>query len=196
MLETAFTRIVGCTVPIQLAGIGAIASPELVAAVCEAGGLGQLTIAGISMEDTAARIDRVERVTSRPFGINLVFPYLDLALVRMAASRAPFVDFHWGDPDPDLVDVVHAAGGRISWQVGSVGEAVMAERAGCDFIIAQGTWAGGHLRGRVSLLPLLSGVLNAVSLGDRGRGDDARRAARRGRGLGRAVAQRLCSPGR
>jgi NAD(P)H-dependent flavin oxidoreductase YrpB (nitropropane dioxygenase family) len=63
--------------------------------------------------------------------------------------------------------VVLAVGNPIalaSWQVGSVREAVSGEKAGCDFIIAQGIEAGGHLRGQLSLLPLLAGVLDAVSV--------------------------------
>ena len=40
----------------------------------------------------------------------------------------------------------------------SIDEARAAERAGCDFVIAQGTEAGGHVRGRIGLLPLLGGV--------------------------------------
>ena len=55
-----------------------------------------------------------------------------------------------------------AGGALVSWQVGSLAEAVAAERAGCSFIVAQGTEAGGHVRGTTSLLPLLSQVLDAV----------------------------------
>src|SRR5439155_22205762 len=36
--------------------------------------------------------------------------------------------------------------------------------AGCDFIIAQGIEAGGHIRGRLGLLPLLSELLDRVSV--------------------------------
>ena len=50
----------------------------------------------------------------------------------------------------------------MSWQVGSLAEAAAAERAGCDFIVVQGTEAGGHVRGETSLLPLLSLVLDAA----------------------------------
>src|SRR6266849_6435771 len=38
MLATRFTELVGCSVPIQQAGMGAVAPPELAAAVSEAGG--------------------------------------------------------------------------------------------------------------------------------------------------------------
>ena len=36
--------------------------------------------------------------------------------------------------------------------------------AGGDFIVVQGTEAGGHVRGQVSLLPLLESVLGAVDV--------------------------------
>ncbi len=41
---------------------------------------------------------------------------------------------------------------------------VAAESAGCDLIVAQGTEAGGHVRGGTSLLPLLSEILPAVRI--------------------------------
>ena len=164
MLETAFTRLVGCIVPIQLAGMGRILSPELAAAVSNAGGLGQVTFAGIEVEDARRRLDRLSSLTSRPFGVNLLIPYLDREILEMAASRARVIDFFWGDPDPELVHFVHDAGALASWQVGSTTEAIAAQAAGCDFIIAQGIEAGGHIRGTLGLLPLLSSVLDVVSV--------------------------------
>lgn len=164
MIETAFTRLVGCTVPIQLAGMGSILSPELAAAVSDAGGLGQITFAGTGPDIAEERLGRIRELTSRPFGVNLLIPYLDRAILEMAAPKARVIDFFWGEPDPQLVRYVHEAGALASWQVGSVADALSAQDAGCDFIIAQGTEAGGHIRGQLGLLPLLSEVLDAVSL--------------------------------
>jgi nitronate monooxygenase len=164
MIETDFTRLVGCTVPIQLAGMGAIVSPELAAAVSEAGALGQISFVQTDPGVARQRLDRLEQLTRKPYGVNLVLPYVDPTILVMAARRARVVDFFWGDPDPDLVERVHAEGALASWQIGSVREAISAEKAGCDFISAQGIEAGGHLRGELSLLPLLEGVLDAVSV--------------------------------
>jgi nitronate monooxygenase len=163
MLETAFTRLAGCAVPIQLAGMGSILSPELAAAVSNAGALGQVTLTG-DVDDATRRLDRLSSLTSKPFGVNLLIPYLDRDVLALAALRARVIDFFWGDPDPELVRLVHDAGGLASWQIGSTGEAMAAEAAGCDFIIAQGFEAGGHIRGTLGLLPLLSSVLDAVSV--------------------------------
>jgi NAD(P)H-dependent flavin oxidoreductase YrpB (nitropropane dioxygenase family) len=163
MLETAFTRLAGCAVPIQRAGMGSILSPELAAAVSNAGALGQVTLTG-DVDDATRRLDRLSSLTSKPFGVNLLIPYLDRDVLALAALRARVIDFFWGDPDPELVRLVHDAGGLASWQIGSTGEALAAEAAGCDFIIAQGFEAGGHIRGTLGLLPLLSSVLDAVSV--------------------------------
>ena len=73
------------------------------------------------------------------------------------------VEFFFGEPDADLVERAHGADALAAWQVGSVEEARAAAGAGCDFLVAQGIKAGGHVRGRIGLLPLLDGVLDAVN---------------------------------
>src|SRR5262249_62239636 len=102
------------------------------------------------------------RRTTRPFGVNCLMPFLDPDCVPIAARAARVVEFFYGEPERGLVDEVHAGGALASWQVGSPHEACAAADAGCDFVIAQGTGAGGHVRGRVGLLPLLAQVVEAV----------------------------------
>jgi nitronate monooxygenase len=164
MLRTAFTELVGCQVPIQLAPMGGgVVTPELAIAVTRAGGLGMLQWAGST--PLADRITQLEQAQAGPFGVNFTRYALnadDRAEVELAASRARLVEFFWADPDPALVQVVHAGGALAGWQVGSVAEAKRAADAGCDLIAAQGVEAGGHVRGTVALLPLLAEVLEAV----------------------------------
>ena len=50
------------------------------------------------------------------------------------------------------------------WQIGSAAEAAAAEECGCDYIVAQGTEAGGHVRGSQPLEDVLAAVLDAVEL--------------------------------
>jgi NAD(P)H-dependent flavin oxidoreductase YrpB (nitropropane dioxygenase family) len=144
--------------------MGSVLTPELAAAVSEAGALGQITLAGTTFDVAQQRLERLQSLTSKPFGVNVLIPYLDLQILDFASRRARVVDFFWGDPDPTLVDRAHAGGALVSWQVGSVSEALAAQTAGCDFVIAQGNEAGGHIRGKLGLLPLLSGVLDIVSI--------------------------------
>jgi nitronate monooxygenase len=110
------------------------------------------------LDDLAGRTDGVVGVTFLlPFGA-------DPAAVEAAAAGARLVDFYYGDPDPALVARVHDGGALASWQAGSVAEARAAAGAGCDLVAVQGMEAGGRIRGRVALLPLLAEVLDAVEV--------------------------------
>lgn len=162
-LKTHFTALVGCAAPVQLAAMPGICTPELVAAVADAGGLGMLGAPLTPPRVLAAMLADIAGRTSGVFGVNFLVPFLDdREAVRVAAAHARVVDFFYGDPDSALVELAHAGGALCSWQVGSVEEARAAEAAGCDFLIAQGTEAGGHVRGRLSLFPLLAQVVDAV----------------------------------
>ena len=164
MIETRFTQIVGSTAPIQVASMPGVTTVELVAAVANAGAVGMFGAAMFSAEGLDAELARLARATSGVFGVNFLMPFLDPKCVAIAARRARIVEFFYGEPQRALVDDAHALGALVSWQVGSQGEALAAEAAGCDFVIAQGTEAGGHVRGQTSLLPLLSSVLDTVRI--------------------------------
>jgi nitronate monooxygenase len=64
-----------CAVPVVLAPMaGGPSTPELCAAVSEAGGLGFLAAGYLPAAEVAARISRTRELTSRPFGVNLFVP--------------------------------------------------------------------------------------------------------------------------
>jgi len=162
VIQTSFTRLVGASAPIQLAAMPGICTPDLVAAVSDAGGLGMLGAPMMSASMLEATLEWLSKKTRGVFGVNFLMPFLDPECVPIAARRARVVEFFYGEPDPGLVERARAFGARVSWQVGSLPEALAAERAGCDFVVVQGTEAGGHVRGETSLLPLLSEVLDRV----------------------------------
>jgi NAD(P)H-dependent flavin oxidoreductase YrpB (nitropropane dioxygenase family) len=164
MLNTAMTYLVGCSVPIQQAPMGPVASPGLVRAVAEAGGLGTLTALGRSADELVDVLDGIRKATTGAIGANFITDNMDRECIEAAASRVRVIDFFWSDPDATLVELAHAGGALACWQVGSVSEARAAADAGCDLIVAQGTEAGGHVRGELPLLPLLGAVLDTVSV--------------------------------
>jgi NAD(P)H-dependent flavin oxidoreductase YrpB (nitropropane dioxygenase family) len=84
--------------------------------------------------------------------------------VAEAASASGIVEFSYGDPRSDLVKVVQAQGALAGWQVGSAAEARAAEERGCDYVVAQGIEAGGHVRGREPLEQVLASVRAAVAI--------------------------------
>jgi NAD(P)H-dependent flavin oxidoreductase YrpB (nitropropane dioxygenase family) len=162
VITTSFTKLVGVSAPIQLAAMPGIATPELVAAVADAGGLGMLGAPLMSPAVLERALEQLSKRTRGVFGVNFLMPFLDPECIAVAARRARVVEFFYAEPDAGLVERAHAFGALVSWQVGSLAEAVAAEGAGCDFIVLQGTEAGGHVRGQTSLLPLLSEALDAV----------------------------------
>ena len=74
-LRTALTRHLGIDLPIVQAPMaGGSDTPELVAAVGEAGGIGFMGAAYLSPEQISAFADAVRARSRRPFGINLFAP--------------------------------------------------------------------------------------------------------------------------
>jgi nitronate monooxygenase len=163
--ETAFTRLVGCRAPVQLAVMGGgTGTPELAAAVSRAGGLGMLS--STFPLPVGDQLSWVQARTDRPVGVG--FFAFDVPArteeLELAARRARVVDVFWGDPDAAVVERIHAGGALAFWQVGSLSEALSAAEAGCDAVVAQGVEAGGHVRGTTPLLSLLDQVVPAVGV--------------------------------
>jgi nitronate monooxygenase len=71
-LKTPLCRLLGCDVPVILAGMGGVARSELVAAVTAAGGFGFLGMVRETPDLIRAEIDRVRAAASRDFGVNLI----------------------------------------------------------------------------------------------------------------------------
>ncbi len=151
MGETRFTNLVGCTLPVQLAAMGGVGTTELAAAVAEAGGLGMVP-AGTQPSGGAC-------------GVNFLMPFApSVDEIAAAARQCRVVEFFYADPRADVVAAAHDAGAVAGWQVGSPAEAVAAEKAGCDYVVAQGIEAGGHVRGSQTLDEVLAQVLSSVRI--------------------------------
>jgi nitronate monooxygenase len=148
--------------------MGGVARAELVAAVTVAGGYGFLGMVRETPDFIAQQIDAVRARTDLPFGVNLIPAATDPVLLEAELSicfekRVHSLCFFW-DVRADLVARAKDAGCRVLYQVGSIEDALAAEKAGADAIIAQGFEAGGHVRGTVSSLVLLPQVVRVVSV--------------------------------
>jgi nitronate monooxygenase len=165
VLSTPFTELLGARLPLQQAPMGGVTTPELVAAVAEAGAVGMVPAQMLPADALAGLLDGLAGRTGGVVGVTFLLPFgADPAGVEVAAARSRLVDFFYGDPDPSLVARVHDGGALASWQAGSVAEARAAADAGCDLVAVQGMEGGGRIRGRVALLPLLAEVLDAVEV--------------------------------
>ena len=161
-MRTALTELLGIEAPIVLAPMGGAVTPELAAAVSNAGALGMLPLSWASPEAIEATVSDVASLTDRPFGVNFVLEWDQrerLAAALDAGARA--VSFFWGDPG-ELVETARSAGARVFVTVGSADEAARAVAAGADVIVAQGWEAGGHVWSRVTTLALVPRVVDAA----------------------------------
>jgi nitronate monooxygenase len=162
MLAEIFRRS-GIARPIFQAPIGSIASTELVAAVSNAGAVGNIAATWRSAAQLAATIDRLRGLTDKPFGANFVLGFaIDEPLAAALERHVPIISFFWGDGAPYLARV-KASGALAIQVVGSVAEARAAAGAGFDLLVAQGYDAGGHVRGKLGLMALLPQVVDAVA---------------------------------
>ncbi len=140
--------------------MGGVGTPGLASAVARAGGLGML---GLHSDSLAERLDALGDAT--PVGVNFLVPFLQsFDDVELAARRVRVVEFFFGDPDASLVERVHLGGALAAWQVGSVEEARAAVDAGCDFVVAEGAEAGGHVRGTTPRHRLIGAMRQAVEV--------------------------------
>jgi nitronate monooxygenase len=163
MDHSAVLQRFGISKPIFQAPIGGIASPELAAAVSEAGGVGNVACTWRSSEQLDALLRRMNQLTSRPYGANFVLDFpIDEKLAVALAHQVPIVSFFWGDAGR-YVTQVKAAGALAIQVVGSIADAERAAAAGFDLIVAQGHEAGGHVRGQLSLFALLPQVVDVVA---------------------------------
>ncbi|MDQ3937397.1 MAG: nitronate monooxygenase [Chloroflexota bacterium] len=162
-IATPLCRQLGIEVPIVQAPIGSATTPELVAAVAEAGALGMLALTWVPESELVGRLSRARQLTSRPFALNFVLAFpVEEKLARCLDEGVRIISTAWGDPAA-LAVRIHAAGGLQMHVVGSVDEAKRAVDAGVDVIVAQGWEAGGHVRGVVASMPLIPAVVDAVA---------------------------------
>lgn len=162
-LHTPLCALLGCRLPLVLAGMGGVARAELLSAVTEAGGFGFLGMVREPVSLIRAQVAAVRERTSRPFGVNLIPAATDPQLLRAQVDccielGVPVVGLFW-DVVPDVIARLRDAGILVVHQVGSVADADAAQEAGADALIVQGIEAGGHVRGLRPLSELLAQVL-------------------------------------
>src|SRR5438067_7852622 len=110
MAASGFPALIGCRLPIQLASLGGpVGTPELAAAVSEAGGLGMIPNPS-SAEEVERLLTDAHDVTSEPVGIAFLVPFAGREAVAAAAAAASVVEFFYGQPDRDQVALGSADG--------------------------------------------------------------------------------------
>jgi nitronate monooxygenase len=146
--------------------MGGVAGGMLASAVSAAGGLGMI---GIGSAGSVALLQQ-EAEHPRKAGLRFGFGLLAWALARepglldAALTAEPvLISISFGD-DWSWTGRSRDAGVVAATQVSDVETAQRAADAGVDVLVARGGEGGGHGEPKVGTLPLLEGVLGAVSV--------------------------------
>ena len=163
-MRTRITELFDIEHPVMLAGMGGVSYHELVAAVSEAGGIGTFGASTMRDGELAREITALKTLTRKPFGVDLLTAlpqHLEQGIRDVVAGGARIFVAGLGVPR-DAIDLLHSHNILVGSMCGKVRHAVSAVASGCDFVVAQGTEAGGHT-GLVATMALVPQVVDAVS---------------------------------
>ena len=165
-MRTRLTEMLGIEHPVMLAGMGGVSLPRARRGRVRSRrlrhvGRGDHVDRGAELRDAASA-----RADDAPFGVDLLAALPE----RMVAGAEEIVKggaslFVAGLGVPrEIIKVLHDGNVLVASMCGKVRHAIAAVEAGCDFVIAQGTEAGGHT-GTVATFPLVPQIVDEV--GDR-----------------------------
>ncbi|WP_222918291.1 nitronate monooxygenase [Natrinema sp. SYSU A 869] len=166
-LQTPLCDLLEIEYPIVQAPIGSATTPELAAAVSNAGGLGHLAVTWRDTAETCAVIRETRELTDGPFAVNLVLDDstttvdTEKHLETVLEADVDVITLSFGDAAPS-VDRIHEAGSIVAQTVGSAEAARTAVDAGVDIVVTQGLEAGGHVQSEVATTALVPRVADAV----------------------------------
>ena len=169
-LKTPICSLLGIEKPIFQAGMGFVARSELAAAVSEAGALGVIGAAFLTLDQLREEIRKTKDMTDKPFGVDILFatygrPSPDPRIEEFTDEVRKQIDVVFeegvpvlasglGNPAP-VVHQAHDLGMKVISLVGNTKNAKRVAAGGVDVIVAQGYDGGGHT-GRVGTLSLVS----------------------------------------
>ena len=163
-METALTRLVGVRRPIVQTGMGWVAGPRLVSATANAGALGILASATMTVDRLRDAVREVKSRTDAPFGVNLRADAADAGdRVRVIVDEGVRVASFALAPSAELIGALKEAGVVVVPSVGARRHAEKVAAWGADAVIVQGGEGGGHT-GEVATTVLLPQVVDAVDI--------------------------------
>ena len=163
-MSNVLCEALGISYPIILGGLSRIGRAPLVAAVSNAGGLGLLGAGSWTAEEFREQIRETRKLTDRIFGANIPghAEEADELVETAIAEGLRVVSTSAGDPRR-FAARLKEGGLYIIHVVSTVAQAMTAEKAGVDAIVAEGSESGGMTSmEQVSTLVLVPQVAEAV----------------------------------
>ena len=164
VIRTPLTELLRIRHPVVQAAMGYVSGPRLAAATSNAGGLGLIASATMSLDELRDAIKETSGRTDAPFGVNLRADAPDAAerVGLIIAGRVPVASFAQA-PKPELIAALKDAGVITIASVGARRHAEKVAGWGIDAVIATGGEGGGHI-GAVPTSLLIPQVAAAVDI--------------------------------
>ncbi|MBO8172404.1 MAG: nitronate monooxygenase [Bacillaceae bacterium] len=166
-MNNPLCRALNLKYPIILGGMGNISSPELAAAVSEAGGLGTIGSGTLSPDQFEQKLQKLQSSTTKPYSVNIpitVQPHVKEIVDLATRYEVPVISLSAGKPD-DLIRHFKQKGLKTIVVVGTVKHAIKAEKAGADAVVAEGFEAAGiNSPAELTTMTLIPQVADAVSI--------------------------------
>lgn len=157
----AFVGKMGIRYPIVQAVFGG-GTPELAAAIAEAGGLGGMGLSWSSEAEVRDHVQRTRALTKSPFAVGYVLAFGANTLPVALDAGAPVIQFSFGIPSREQVASIRRAGARFGIQIGNLLGARQALDTGADYLSCQGQEAGGHIQAQASWRDRLGDIMAAA----------------------------------
>jgi len=164
-MKTRITELLGIQHPIVQSPMAWVAEPPLVCAVTNAGGLGLLATPCLTPDELRQQIREIKSLTGgKPFGINIVPVRPGMKHHLKVILEEGITIWSSGVRDPFVLYNVKKGDNLIYIPtVGSVSQAIRAEKAGADALIVQG-WEGGGHTSLIASTVLIPEVAEAVKI--------------------------------
>ena len=155
-----FIKMFGLEYPIVQAPAGGVVSADFVATVSNTGCLGGMPLSWSGEAGATAAVEKIKQQTIGQFFVNFVLTFEPVALKAALIAGAKIVQFSWGMPTKAQATLIKSHGASMGIQVTSKESAVTALELGADYLVCQGTEAGGHVHASRSLPDALAEVLS------------------------------------
>ena len=153
------TKLLGIEIPIVQAPTGSAVTSDLVAAVSNAGAFGGIPLSWSSPEAATAMIKSITSKTDKSFYANFVLNFEPIALQTVLNLGVKTIQFSWGMPTPEMINLIRTVNGIIGIQVTNVEGAKVAINLGADYLVCQGVEAGGHVQSSYPLSEIITPIL-------------------------------------
>jgi len=153
------TKLLHIKYPIIQAPTGGVIDSSFTAAIANNGCLGALPLSWSAPEHAIKQIEAVKGKTKNAFFANFVLNFEPNAFDVAIENRVPIIQFSWGMPTKEMVAKMKAAKVVLGIQVTSESSAQTALDLGADYLVCQGTEAGGHVHASRPLAEALERVL-------------------------------------